>query len=238
MGDIEQELEENFDEITCHYASFVHCVKTSIKGKKVETSDLRAYLMTLPSFFRDENQKPVLPADLKKELKVAENTDEIFEILTTKYASFLNYEIFKAMVDDYNIDNGQEKLNYAKYLKDYIYKHKISEVIPLLKAVDDAEKVVLKIDIESTRSMTHIVDIKKCVAKILGLKKSAVRIYDLKEGCVMVTLLATADVIFNSDKELTEEEVQDLSILWRKCNGRKFEFNRHPLHKIKLRHSL
>ena len=233
FGDIEQELEENIDEIILCYASFVQCITLKIEERGVSTSQLRNYLMKLSPFFRDDKQKRVLLSDLEKELKAAKDIDEIFTLISTKYTSFLNYDIFKAIIKEYNIDDEDEELKYEKHLKNYINKHKISEFVsinPLLKAVDDADKVVLKIDIENTRSITHIVDIKKHVAKILGLKKSAVRIYDVKEGCVMVTLLiptGIAEVIFNKDTKFTPENVkkfQDMSILWLECKGYHYEF--------------
>ena len=238
MDDVLQQLEENMDDITRHYASFVQCIKTCIKEKGVETSDLRSYLLNMNSFFRDDKQKPVLFSDLENELKVAENIDEIF-MMISKYASFLNYDIFQSIIKDYEIDKNRDELKYVKHLKEYVNKHKLSEFIdinPKLKEFDKGKKIILKIDIETTCSITHIVDIRKSLARILGLKKSAVRIYDVKEGCIMVMLLiptTTADVIFSSDKKFTTKEVkkfQALSILWLECNGRNFKFKEHNFH--------
>ena len=233
MGDVEQRVRENLNKINRRYASFVQCIKTSIKEKRVETSDLRSYLMNMSSFFCDDKQEPVLFTDLEEELLAAKNIDEIFMLISKKYASFLDFEIFQSMIDDYNIDTGQEKLNYETYLEEYLKKQKISEFIdinPQLKKVTKGTKIVLKLNVNTTRSLIHIVDIKRSIAKILGLQKSAIRIYDVKKGCVLVTLLiptATAGAIFYSEKEFTTEEIKEfqaLSILWLECNGTIIKF--------------
>ena len=230
MEDLELQLEINIEQIKGHYASFVLNVQRSIKEKGVSTSQLRGYLMNL-SAFHNNQRKPVLLSELEEDLERTKDIDEIFEVLSKKYASFLNFGIFESMVKDFGI---KRNMNYAAILQDYVKKHNVSEFVkinPLLKQfADEAEKLTLKLDVDATCSLARIVDLKKNVAKILGLRKSALRIVDIKEGCVEVTLLIPAPiagVIFNKDKSFTKEETkefQDLSIMWLKYNGRIFQF--------------
>ena len=232
MEDLELQLEINIEQIKNRYASFVLCVQRSIKEKGVNTAELCNYLMNLSAFRNDK--KPILLSELEQDLERAKDIDEIFKILCKKYASFLNFGIFQSIVKAYGIDRARDNMNYAEHLQDYITKHKVSEFVkinPLLETfANEAEKITIKLDIDVTCSLARIVDLKKSVAKILGLRKSALRILDVKEGCVKVTLIIptpVADVIFNSDRNFTTEEItqfQGLSIIWLECNGQIFYF--------------
>lgn len=116
------------------------------------------------------------------------------------------------------------KLKYPEYLKDYAEKHKLKEfadINPLLETfTDDSNKIVLKIDIESTCTLAKLMDLKESLSTILGIKRRALRILDVKDGCVQATFLIPAHiaaVIFASGRKFTleeEEKFQALSIVW------------------------
>ena len=236
LEDLDQQLDLNLQHITNCYASYVHCIRKSIKEKGVTAEDLCAYLMNLRAFKRGHQEKTTLLSERKDELEKAQTIDKIFTILSAKCASFLNFEIFQSMVDDYDIDKNQERLNYPQHLRDYAEKHKLSEFVhinPLLKKLDEStKKLQLKLNIESTCSLAKLDDLRKPIANILGIQKSALRIVDIKEGCVEVTFLipaSVADTIFTSDRIFTPQDVHDLqslSVMSLKCNGYSFEFQK------------
>ena len=235
LEDLEQQLDLELQHITNRYASYVHCIRKSIKEKGITAQDLCAYLMNLRAF-KPKNRKkmPGLMSAMRDELERAKTTDKIFIILSDKCASFLNFEIFQSMIDDYEIDKNQERLNYPQHLREYAEKHKLSEFIdmnPLLKKLDDnAKKIKLKLDIELTCSLAKLNDLRKHLANILGIRKSALRIVDIKQGCVEVTFqipAPVAEAIFTSDKIFTSQEVndfQELSVISLKIDEHSFEF--------------
>ena len=156
----------------------------------------------------------------------------IFNLLVTEYASFLDYDIFQYIVEKYRINNGQEELKYTEHLEAYIKRIKISEFIeinPQLKSLTKSNKIILKVDIESTSEIYQIKTLKSAVADILGIKSAALRLLDIKDGCVVTTFLIptpVAKVIFNKHTTFTEEQfekLQDLDISWLRSNNRTFK---------------
>ena len=238
--DLEQQLELNLKKIKNRYASFVKCVREAIKEKGVTASELCAYL--LPSYYDDdqsERKQSVILSGSREDLEKATTIEQIF-IALLKCTSFLNYEIYQNMLDDYEIEISTDKLNYAEHLKNYAEMHKVSEfsdINPLLQTfTDKTKKITLKIDVESTCSLAKILDLKKSLSNILGIRKSALGILDIKKGCLLVTFVMPASLasnIFTSDKQFSDEEFQQfqsLSILWLECNGFKFDFRQDGYH--------
>lgn len=205
-----------------------------------------SYLLGLSAFTCDHNEQNfILVSEVKVELEKATTINGIFNTLNSRYATFLNYDIFQYMVEDFGIDKDQAKLNYPELLEVYIKEHKVSEfenINPLLKEVKkSSKKLVLKFDIEKTCHVSQLRDLTEAVANILGLRPSALRLLCIEEGCVVVTLLIpapVADFIFNSDQIFTAEDVKEfqaLSVIWMKCNDFLYKFNEllHDTDKLK-----
>ena len=239
LEDLEQQLELNLKRICRRYASYVHNIRTTIKEKGVTASELHAHLVTLPEFNGNcEKEKAALSAT-REELKKTTTIDEIFILLSEKHASFLNYDIFQSIQEDYRIE---ETTNYPEHLVNYVKMHKIKEfasINPLLENFTDAsKKMVLKVNIESTCSLAKLLDLQKALANVLGVRKSKLKLLNVKEGCVLVTMLmpaSIADLIFTSDKKFTKEKVKEfqaLSIMWLKCNGHTFDFTEDQRYKV------
>ena len=222
---LKQKLENNLEQIKSRFASFVHCIRKSLIKRGVPASDLRTFVM------------PLLPrrSEVRKEVKKATTIDEIFEILEDLYASFLNYNIYLDVIENFDINDKQEKLNYPHYIEEYIKKHQLSEffkINPKLENfTDESKKVILKMDMELTKtSLADLVDVVKSVANILLLSKSDLRILDVKEGCLLISLLIPtklADSVFIKSKKFTADEtkeLQSLSVMWLECNGHVFKF--------------
>ena len=58
----------------------------------------------------------------KADLENATDLMFLLNLLDERYASFLNYEIFKVIADEYQLDDGQEAFHYPQHLKAYIKK--------------------------------------------------------------------------------------------------------------------
>jgi len=161
--------------IVKQYASYTRCICLAIKEKGLSVSDLKDYLMSLDVF---EPEK----CEHFSELEKAETIDRIFEIVK-KYASYLNYEIYQCIVDEFGIDNGQDALKYPEHLKAYIEKHTISELaqimpIQLCQSTDPSKKFTLKLDIEVTSKS----------AKVINLKVEVARILEVGDQCCLLSL--------------------------------------------------
>lgn len=192
-------------------------------------------MLNLPAFEGRKNkdqQKVKLLSGIREELKKANAVSDMFDILSVEYASFLNYDVFACIIEEYDLNEGQERLKYPEYLEAYIKKHTLSEFMeinPMLKDFSDSsKKLVLKFDIEETCSLAKMHEITKAVACALGLRKSALRILDVEEGCVILSLLIptpVADAIFTSEKKFTPQQVENfrsIQLIWLKCDDYEF----------------
>lgn len=140
-------------------------------------------------------------------------------LIAEEFASFLDYDIFQGIVEEYSLDEGQQQLRYPEYLKTYVETHKISEFLeinPALEKYSGAKELVLKFDISVCKVAT-LLDLKSAVADILRLKSSSIRILSIKEGCVLITFLIPefiANIIFTRNKQTSHDhhlkDFQDL----------------------------
>ena len=232
--DLKFVLDKNLDGIITKYASYVDCLRGIIKEKGVPPEDLRSYILSLSAFSKSyKGEMLTLMSDKECELEKKETITSIFTFLTTKCASFLNYEIFQKILEYYKVSDDQERLKYPEHLKAYIEKHKISEFVkinPLLKPKSDSEKLILKYDIENTCRLASIFELKQFIANILDLHPSTLRIVDIEDGCVIVTFYIPASVanaIFTLNTVFTsqqEEKLRAASVLWIKYDSYTFHF--------------
>lgn len=234
--DLELILERNLREIISKYASYVDCLRIAIIEKKVSVDDLRSYLLSLSATSQSfKGPTLTLLSDKETQLQNCGTVTDVFNLLTTRCASFLNYDIFEYIRKRYSILNTQKELEYPHHLEDYIRKHKISEftkINPLLKTKNGSKELTLKYDIETTCTLAKIQDLKKSISQVLELSSSALEIVDIEEGCVIVTFLipiSVADALFKPEKVFTprqEEGLRATSVLWLKCNGHTFPFGK------------
>ena len=222
-------LTEYRKKIVKQYASYVHCIRAAILEKGISVSELRSYLLSLDAFQSGSNVQCKLLSGVKDKLEAASTVYQILDTVTKDCSSFLDYEIYQCIVDQYDIDQGQKALNYPEYLQEYIEKHRIAElakVIPKLNQSDaqGTKEVVLQLDIELTSKLTKIIDLKKEVARILNVMPFTIRLYSIEQGCVVVTFrlpTAVAKNVFTTEKEFSssdEEKFRSLSVLWLRCD--------------------
>ncbi len=232
--DLEFILEKNLKKIIKSYGFYVDCLRTTIKEKGVSPEDLRSYLLSVSATSTTcKGQKLTLLSDKKQELEKCDTINAIFDLLTTQCASFLNYEIFQSILENYNISEDPERLKYSEHLIEYAKKHKISEfakVNPLLKAKNGSKELIMKFDIETTCRLAKVTELKMIIAEIMDLSPSTLEIVDIEDGCVVVTFLipaSVADAIFTPNTVFTSQQKDKLraaSVLWLKCNGHTFDF--------------
>ena len=56
-------------------------------------------------------------SDLKDDLKSTQTVADVFFTLNSKYASFLDYEIFEDLLENYGCNETNEKLKYPVHLR-------------------------------------------------------------------------------------------------------------------------
>ena len=207
-------LENNLKQIIKIYGSFVDCVRTSIEEKGVTAEALCMYLLSVSAFSTNrQGHTLALLSDKKSELQKATTVIEIFNILITECASFLNYDIFQDILEKYDINADQKELKYSEHLKAYMEKHKISEfaaISPLLNSRKSSKELTLKYDVESTSRLAKVADLRRFLASI-----------------------PVADAIFAPNTVLTAQQERDLqaaSVLWLECNG--YTFNGREGHPV------
>ena len=204
-----------------HYSAYCKGILDGLKEKNVQHADFRSHLMTMRAFDHEAQHIALLSTD-KAVLKSFTTLNEIHDFITDKYASFLNYEILQSIVKSYSLDNGKEEFKYPEHLESYLKYQNLSWLIQDIE-LHARKKVVLKIDYESTCSMTKIIDLHTTIAIILGLNSTAaLQLYDLKDGCVEATFLIPthiAEVIFNKLTDEQRRKFRALSVLSLQYNG-------------------
>ena len=233
LADLEQQLDDELQHITWRYGCYVSCIRETLEGKGLDVKKFCSDLKTL-SAFNHTRQKRQLVSAHETDLNNAVDFVDVVDLLAREYASFLNPEVFEHIISEFKLDTGQENLQYRQHLDAYVRKHTISEFIkinPLLQDFSDTSKeFILKLDIETTSELGKIKRLKGAVAKILGINSAALRLLDIKEGCVVATFLIptpVAEVVFNRDTVLTQQQKQELEslpVMWMECNGCKFVF--------------
>ena len=205
------------------------CIRSALIKKKLLVCELRSYLLTLEAFKSSSAVQCKLFAGAEEELGKATTIHQLLDIVTTKYASFLDYGVYQCIVDSYNIDKGQEELKYPEHLEKYIKKLKISELAMILPelcpSTDDTKMISIKLDVKTTCSLPKI---KKVVADILDVRSFTILLKSIEEGCVVVTFCIPTPVadIFTRGKTFTpleeDEELYSLSVLWLEIDGCKY----------------
>ena len=114
IGDLKQRAKINIKHIMHRYASYVFSVQESLEEKGITASQLYRYLKSLPAFCNDDDrQKPVLLSE-STELRKATTLDDTFNILGDKYTSFLDYDIFENLLENFGSNDKIENLDYVE----------------------------------------------------------------------------------------------------------------------------
>lgn len=234
-------LNQELKRITQLYAIYVKCIRENLQAMGKTPIDLGSDLLNVAAFSHSR-QDLMLLSSHQPELKKADNLNDIFDLLSREYASFLNYDIFEFIVNSYKLDKSQEELQYPEHLQDYIKRHSISEFMkinPLLKEISDTStELILKINMSTTSRLAKITELKESLANTLHINIATLRLLDIKDGCIEVTFLLPthiAELLFNEHTCFTEE-MEEFQKKWSihdlKCNNQKLSFIAKPLKKI------
>lgn len=201
--DLKHQLGENLKEIKKKYSSFVSHLCERIEKEDIAT--VKLYLHNLSG------------GDMCNVEKL-ENATKIFSILS-KYASFLNYDTFQALLERFctEEDRKNPNLKYSEYLNAYIDKLKISEYIMINPKLEDRcvtseKQFSLKFDIKESCPFSSIIDLKFHTASIIRCLPSQIEIIAVEKGCVDVTFqvpVTVADTTFTDDAlQLTMKQIE------------------------------
>ena len=243
LEELDRQLQKELDNITKLYTRYVSCIRESLQEKGVPPKDLYSNLRTVRAFNHTE-KKHTLVSVHDEQLAKAGDLYDIFYILTSYYASFLDYDIFQFILEKYHkiIDPDQEELKYPDHLKAYLAKHKVSEFVdinPFLKNFKGVSaELTLKLNIDSTCELTKLKTLKTAIANILNMSSNALRLLDIKQGCIVVRFLIpapVAELVFTKNfvfTEKQEEQFQALAVEWLECNDCTFSFSTKDLENI------
>ena len=220
------------------YASYVRCIYSALIKKGVTAKDLRPYLMNRVVYSPHDNKKVRLSSNEK--IEKSQDISEIICTISKEYASFLDYEIFETLVEEYKLDVvelediDQEVFKYPELLKAYLGEHTFTDLIEdkpagLPEAGATTEKLFVKFEIDETKRLTNLKCLKNTIARILGIPPFKLRLIDIERGCVIMTFLiskSVADSIFTANKDgiFTKEQkdhFEELSVRWVKCKDYK-----------------
>ena len=231
LNDLKIKLTNEMKEIRQKYNSYAKIIRESLEGKKITAKEFSSYLLEQSAFDHDQDeQKEILLSTHQADIENAADLKSIFKLLGKRFASFLNYEIFEFIVDDYELDDGNEAFKYPQHLKTYINNLKISEFIsvnPQLGNIHDSNFFQLKIDIDLTTRLSKLFEIKLHIAKILGVKSATIQLVDIERGCIEATFkipTTVAKIVFKSLTDKQVEQLQGLQILWLRCKDYEFDF--------------
>jgi len=230
------QLQTDLNTITTRYDSFITGILTSLINRGVYTGELSTYLLTIPAFSRGQQKKALMSAS-RHELERAAEVGDMLLIMTSTYASFLDYDLLQTLLKRFDIDDGQECLQYPEHLLSYANHLSIREFIeikPVLGQVtDSSKKLTLKVDIQLTNKLAHLRELRDGVAEILDITPSALRLLDIEDGCVVVTFQihgSVEDVIFAGDKKRVfspqqMEDFRSLAVCLLKWNSYEWDFS-------------
>lgn len=239
MEDLTHQLKCYREDIQTEFAFFVSSIHEKlVTHDAVTVSNLRFFLLHLPALTcEDDDKHSKLLYGVKSEFQKATTVDDIL-LLLNRYTSFLDYHIYLSITTKYKINVQNEEEEYLKHLKEYVNKHRISDlvnVIPTLckhsdQFADISKTLVFKLNIKLSCKFAEVINLKSAVAKILGFRPSALRLVSIKRGSVLLTFsipASAARYVFTRSKNFTKEEKKQfeaLSVVWLEYEGRRFEF--------------
>ena len=98
QADLKHQLKHNYKAIGFKYASYVRCIRTSLKEKNISVDELCTFLLDLP-FEYDQSTVAML--------EKAETIENIF-IALGKHFSFWDHEVFEFLIEEYDLDKNTQ----------------------------------------------------------------------------------------------------------------------------------
>lgn len=218
---LRMDLEFSRDKVITHYASYRSRICSLVIRKGVSVSEFVYFLRGLPDFVENGHKLDSLPTEA--------GMYDVFRIIDDDFASYLHYEMFQCILDEYGTDlerNSDKLSKYPEHLRVYIHQLDIKHFLmmnPKLPILSCSEKIFLKIDLDLTTKITRIKELTTRLTTILGLglRPSELKLIDAKIGCLILVFCipaVKADAI--ADKTTTAAQIEGLrglSVHWLKC---------------------
>ena len=225
-ADLKRQLKAYSNKIHYHYSRYVNSICKSLEEKEIKAKELCTFLLYL-RVFNDEPKYDIKRLEeVRVKLEKAESLRDIF-ISLNPVTSYIDYNIFELIIQNYGLDTTQDDMKYPEHFRDFVTKHKISELLELSPQLSEksisSKELDLKFDFDPKSSACKIVELKEAIHEAFNLKEGALRIYSLEEGCVVVKFLisaAVADIIFK--EQFTSEQIKlfcKASVIWIKYAG-------------------
>ena len=169
-------------------------LQTKIRRRINNVGDFRAHVVGTG----------ILKEDDETLMKRADNIDDIFTTVLTKYWSFLDYENFESIVVNMCGDDSDQEWKQYKDEVQKFCERRVSE-LPNGSLEDSStryegmEKLVVKLNLDDP-VLSRIKYLKEVIANILGVRASRIILQDIKAGSIVVTFLIAATL----GKELFE----------------------------------
>jgi hypothetical protein len=110
-----------------------------------------------------------------------------------EWSSFWNYGIYENLIEHFELDREQKALRYTEEFKDYVERHRISELVDLApvlsKFTDDKMEIIIVLDIDSMGMSKKLVVLQNKVGTVMNVPPAKILIYKIGKGCVVVTFL-------------------------------------------------
>ncbi len=177
-------LYEEFEQICYKFSRFTRAVCESLIERSVPLKKLERSLRDLKAFQPTYSESPLLQERFR-ELKDAQDIDDVFDILTD-YTSFFNYSIIEHIVREHGGSGDQGALTlYQDHLMDYC-KRNIFECPTYSPLKRGLATLVLKLEDEIVENgnMKHLSQLTARVSRTLCLSRYALNLCSVERGCV------------------------------------------------------
>ena len=218
-------LYEEFQLITRKFSHLTSAVCESLIDRNISVKRLVRSLRDLKAFQPAKSDSPLLQ-DRYKELKSAEDIDDVFDVISD-YVSFFSFHIIEHIVVELGGTIDQETLQkYKGQLVEYCSRN-IFECPSYSTPKKGKAILVLKVDsMVEMYNMKHLQQLTARITKILSLYKYTLHLCSVEKGCVQLVYqlpFSAPGMIFPLSTE-QENEFAEAGFTKLECNEWKYSF--------------
>ncbi len=178
------QLYDDFEQISFKFSRFTRSVCESLIARDVPLKTLVRSLRDLKAFQPTYSDSPLLQ-DRFKELRAAQDIDDVFDILTD-YTSFFNHSLLEHIVQEHGEDKDKEALTcYQENLVEFC-RRGIFECPVYTAPQRGLATLVLKVEDEVVErgNLKHLGQLTSRVSKALCLTQYCLQLCSVQRGCV------------------------------------------------------
>lgn len=219
-------LYEEFQLITRKFSHLTSAVCTSLIDRNVSVKQLVRSLRDLKAFQPAKSDIPLLQ-DRYKELKAAEDIDDVFDVISD-YVSFFSFHLIEHIILELGVEKDLENLQkYKTQLMEYCSRN-IFECPSYSTPKKGQALLVLKVDaVVETYNMKYLHQLTAQITKILSLHKYTLHLCSVEKGCVQLVYQLPSslpETIFPLSTEQEREFARD-GFIKLACNEWKYSFH-------------